>query len=125
MQALLHARRISWYDERHGKPDFKGVLMGTKAPEKLEVSVDELPMYLRAHHSVYVEAGDATYYLTDVNDRYWRAQDTTTFNEKGHYVDCSELVPTLGEFLDLPFLDGRTIIEAFDDLVFFASEKNE
>ena len=69
--------------------------MGTKAAEALDVSFDELPNYLHAKHSVYMEIGSETYYLTDVNDRYWRAQDTAKLNEKGHYVDASELVRVL------------------------------
>ena len=55
--------------------------MGTKAAEALDVSLDELPTYLHAKHSVYMEVDGATYYLTDVNDRYWRVQDTTRLNE--------------------------------------------
>ena len=54
--------------------------MGTKAAEALDVSFDELPNYLHAKHSVYMEIGSETYYLTDVNDRYWRAQDTAKHN---------------------------------------------
>ena len=83
--------------------------MGTKAAEALDVSFDELPNYLHAKHSVYMEIGSETYYLTDVNDRYWRAQDTAKLNEKGHYVDASELVPTVSEFMTLPFVDGKSI----------------
>ena len=98
--------------------------MGTKAAEALDVSYDELPIYLHANHSVYMEVGGATYYQTDVNDRYWRVQDTSQLNEKGHYVDCSPLVPTISEFLELPFGDdGATIKGAFDEAVFYASEK--
>ena len=44
-----------------------------------------------------------------MNDRYWRAQDTAKLNEKGHYVDASELVPTVSEFLTLPFIDGKSV----------------
>ena len=66
--------------------------MGTKAVDALEISFEDMPMYLRAKHSVYMDVNGASYYLTDVNDRYWRAQDTSQKNEKGHYVDCSELV---------------------------------
>ena len=62
--------------------------MGTKAAEAFDVSYDGLPTYLHANHSVYMEVDGATYYLTDVNDRYWRVQDTSQLNEKGHYVDC-------------------------------------
>lgn len=99
--------------------------MGTKATEALDVSFDDLPTYLHANHSVYMDVSGASFYITDVNDRYWRAQDTTKFNEKGHYVDASELVPTLSEFMGLPFVEGKCIEEVFDDAVFFASEKSE
>ena len=99
--------------------------MGTKAAEALDVSFDELPTYLHAKHSVYMEVDGTTYYLTDVNDQYWRAQDTTKLNEKGHYVDASELVPTLSEFLTLPFADGKSIADVFDKATFYASEKAE
>ena len=77
--------------------------MGVKADEKLEIEFDDFKTYLHAHHSVYMDVDEASYYLTDANDRYWRVQDTSKLNEKKHYVDCSELVPTLSEFLDLPF----------------------
>lgn len=99
--------------------------MGTKAAEALDVSFDELPVYLHTNHSVYMEVGGATYYLTDVNDRYWRAQDTAKLNEKGHYVDASELVATVSEFLTLPFAEGKSIADVFDEATFFASEKTE
>lgn len=99
--------------------------MGVKAEEALEVSYEDLPMYLHANHSMYMDVDDATYYLTDVNDRYWRVQDTAELNEKGHYIDCSDLVPTLSEFLDLPFLHGKSVADLFDEAVFFASEKPE
>lgn len=97
--------------------------MGTKAAEALDVTYEGLPTYLHANHSVYMEVDGVTYYLTDVNDRYWRVQDTTKFNEKGHYVDASELVPTISEFLELPFLEGKSIKDLFEDAIFYASEK--
>ena len=103
----------------------KGSAMGVKSAEALDVSFDELPNYLHAKHSVYMEVDGATYYLTDVNDRYWRVQDTSQLNEKGHYVDCSELVPTVSEFLELPFAEGKSIKDVFDQAVFYASEKAE
>ena len=99
--------------------------MGKKDVEALEITIDELPTYLHTNHSAYMEVADGLYYLTDVNDQYWRAQDTNQFNEKGHYVDCSELVPTVGEFLDIPFVDGKSLKEVFDDATFYASEKPE
>ncbi len=99
--------------------------MGTKAAETLEISYEELQPYLHANHAVYMQVDDAVYYLTDVNDRYWRVQDTNRKNEKGHYVDCSDLVPTIGEFLELPFAGGESIKDMFDRAVFYASEKAE
>jgi len=100
--------------------------MGKKAEEKLEISFDELTTYLHAHHSVYMDVNGASYYLTDVNDRYWRVQDTSKMNEKNHYVDCSELVPTISEFLYLPFgEDKKSIKDVFDQAEFYASVKPE
>ena len=100
--------------------------MGVKAEEKLEITADELKTYLHANHSVYMDVAGASYYLTDANDRYWRVQDTSKLNEKSHYVDCSELVPTLSEFLDLPFgEEGKSINQLFGEAEFFASYKPE
>lgn len=97
--------------------------MGKKSEDILEISYEELPTYLHANHAVYVDIDGDLYYLTDVNDRYWRVQDTTEFNEKGHYIDCSPLVPTISEFLELPFREGKSIKELFDDATFYASVK--
>lgn len=99
--------------------------MGAKAAEALDVSFEELPTYLHANHSVYMDVDGETYYLTDVNDRYWRVQRTDELNEKGHYVDASELVPTISEFLSLPFKDGQSVQDLFGRATFFASEKTE
>ena len=99
--------------------------MGIKADEALDITFDDLRPYLHAKHSVYMELDGALYYLTDVNDRYWRVQRTDILNEKGHYVDCSDLVPTISEFLYLPFADGKTIADNFDEAVFYPSVKPE
>ena len=100
--------------------------MGAKAEEKLDITLDDVRNYLHAHHSLYMDVNGASYYLTDVNDRYWRVQDTSKLNEKGHYVDCSELVSTISEFLELPFgEDQKSISELFEDAEFYASVKPE
>lgn len=100
--------------------------MGLKAEEKLDIAADDLKTYLHANHSVYMDVNGASYYLTDVNDRYWRVQDTSKLNEKDHYVDCSELVPTLSEFLSLPFgEENKSILDLFDEADFYASVKPE
>lgn len=95
--------------------------MGKKDVEALEITIDELPTYLHTNHAVYMEVADGLYYLTDVNDRYWRAQDTNQFNEKGHYVDASPLVPTIAKFLELPFCDGKSVTDLFAEATFYAS----
>ncbi len=97
--------------------------MGVKGSESLDITFEELQPYLHANHSVYMDLDGQTYYLTDVNDRYWRVQDTAQVNDKGHYVDCSPLVPTIAEFLELPFHQGKSITETFGEAVFYPSEK--
>lgn len=97
--------------------------MGAKADEALEISYDELSTYLHANHSIYMDVDGDLYYLTDVNDRYWRVQDTTQLNDKGHYVDCSPLVPTISEFVDLPFREGKSVKDLFEQATFYASVK--
>lgn len=99
--------------------------MGKRAEEALDLTYDQLADYLHAHHSVYMQVGEVTYYLTDVNSHAWRAQDTNMLNDKGHFVDCSELVNRVEEFLALPFVDGETIKQVFDEATFFASEQPE
>ena len=99
--------------------------MGKKAAEALEINYDELADYLHKNHSVYMKVGNDVYYLTDVNYEAWRAQDTSIRNSKNHFVDCSDLVPTLSEFLELPFLHGKCVKDLFDEAVFYASEKPE
>lgn len=99
--------------------------MGKKASEVLDINYDELAEYLHANHSVYMKLDNNVYYLTDVNYEAWRAQDTNLRNSKNHFVDCSELVPTVDEFLALPFLHGKTIKDQFDHATFYASIKGE
>ena len=97
--------------------------MGIKADEALDLDLDGLRNYLYANHSIYMDAEGSSYYLTDANDRYYRVQRTDQLNEKGHYTDCSELVPTMSEFLSLPFKDGKSIADLLGSATFFASVK--
>lgn len=95
--------------------------MGVQAEEVLEVgSFDEFANYLRANTRVFMELGDKTYYLTHT-DGYWRAQDCSELNDKDHFVDCSELVPTLNELLGLAWLDGKSVEDVFADAKFYKS----
>lgn len=99
--------------------------MGQKAQEPIDVSVEELPTYLRTHHSVFMDFGGKGYYLTDVNDHFWRVQDTAELNDKGHFTDISEPVSTVTEFLESPLVDGKTMAEIYADATFYASVKPE
>ena len=101
--------------------------MGRKSDEALQVAnADELVDYLMKEHSAYMQYKENTYYLTDANDIYWRAQDTNVLNEKDHFVDCSDLVPSVRDFMDLPFIEGKKCIrEAFPKASFYASVKIE
>ncbi|MGN0070315.1 MAG: CDP-alcohol phosphatidyltransferase [Atopobiaceae bacterium] len=99
--------------------------MGKRATEALDINYDQLADYLHSHHSVYMKVGSKVYYLTDVNYEAWRAQDTSQRNDKGHYIDCSDLVDTVDEFLALPFVGGKTIKDVFDEATFYASIKGD
>ena len=99
--------------------------MGKRASEALDLDYNGLVDYLHSNHSVYMKVDSTIYYLTDVNYEAWRAQDTSKRNEKNHYVDCSDLVPTLDEFLSIPFVNGSKIEEVFDQATFYASIKGE
>ena len=97
--------------------------MGMRAQEPLDIDYEGLVEYLHYNHSVYMRVDDKLYYLTDVNYEAWRAQDTSHSNHKNHYIDCSPLVPTLDEFLAVPFIHGKTIKEEFEYATFYASIK--
>jgi len=97
--------------------------MGKKASEALDIHYEDLADYLHTHHSVYMQVDSNVYYLTDVNYEAWRAQDTSRRNEKNHFVDCSALVPTVDEFLSLPFVNGHTIEQVFSQAKFYESVK--
>lgn len=99
--------------------------MGRQSDEALKLAdIDELIHYLMQNHSAYMQWSEVTYYLTDANDIYWRAQNTNELNEKGHFVDCSELIASIREFVDLPFMEGnRSIRDVFDEATFYASVK--
>ncbi|MCF0230800.1 MAG: hypothetical protein HUJ63_00665 [Enterococcus sp.] len=95
--------------------------MGKCAEEVLELKFEELGMYLRKNHSIFMQYGGKLFYLTDCNDNYWRAQDTEKLNEKGHFVDASELVPSLNEFLNIKFYENKNLKDMFEEANFFAS----
>lgn len=97
--------------------------MGKKSDEVLDINYDQLADYLHTHHSVYMKVDNDVYYLTDANYEAWRAQDTSLRNAKNHFVDCSELVATVDEFLMLGFINGKTIKDIFSSATFYPSLK--
>ena len=62
------------------------------------------------------------YYITHT-DGYWRVQDCGKLNDKGRFTDCSELVATMPEVIELPFREGKTIHDLFDQAVFYESDQ--
>lgn len=94
--------------------------MGKMAEETVEIGPDTLDGYLRANTRVFAEVGEKTYYVTHT-DGYWRVQDCGRLNDKGHFTDCSDLVPTVDEELNLPCIDGKSLLEVAADASFHAS----
>lgn len=48
-------------------------------------------------------------------------QDCGKLNDKGHFTDCSELVPTVNEVLHLPCIDGKSLYDVAPIAEFFDS----
>ena len=94
--------------------------MGVMAEETVEIGPDTLDGYLRSNTRVFAKVGDATYYVTHT-DGYWRVQDCGKLNDKGHFTDCSELVPTVGEVINLPCIDGKSLLDVAAEAEFYAS----
>lgn len=94
--------------------------MGKMAEETVEIGPDTLDGYLRANTRVFAEVGEKTYYVTHT-DGYWRVQDCGLLNDKGHFTDCSDLVPTVDEVLNLLCIDGKSLLEVAADASFHAS----
>ena len=94
--------------------------MGLKADETILLSFEELLGYLRSKTRVFMDVADGQYYITHT-DGYWRVQDCDTLNEKGRFTDCSELVTTMPELIELPWRDGKSIHDLFPEATFYES----
>ncbi|QWT17749.1 CDP-alcohol phosphatidyltransferase [Collinsella sp. zg1085] len=94
--------------------------MGVKADETLTVNFEELLAYLRSKTRVFMTVEGHEYYVTHT-DGYWRVQDCEELNEKGRFTDCSELVTTLSELVELPWLDGKSLHDLADSASFYES----
>ena len=96
--------------------------MGRKVEEPLEIDFEGLQAYLRSKTRVFMDVDGDEYYITHT-DGYWRVQDCGQLNDKGRFTDCSELVATMPEVIELPFRDGKSIHDLFDQAVFYESDQ--
>lgn len=96
--------------------------MGLKKTEPLEIDFDGLQAYLRSKTRVFMDVDGGEYYITHT-DGYWRVQDCARLNDKGRFTDCSELVSTMPEILDLPWKDGESLRDMFDRATFHESDQ--
>ena len=94
--------------------------MGMKAEQEISLGFEELLSYLRSKTRVFMDVDGHGYYVTHT-DGYWRVQDCEQLNETGHFADCSELVTTLPELVELPWLDGKSVHDLAAGAKFFES----
>ena len=94
--------------------------MGRKAEEPLEIDFEGFQTYLRSKTRVFMDVDGDEYYITHT-DGYWRVQDCSKLNDKGRFTDCSELVPTMSELVELPWHDGKSIHGLFPEATFYES----
>lgn len=94
--------------------------MGLKANEAIEVDFEGFLAYLRSKTRVFMDVDGKEYYITHT-DGYWRVQDCSKLNDKGRFTDCSELVATMPELIELPWCDGKSIHDLFSEATFFES----
>ncbi len=96
--------------------------MGRKVEEPLEIDFEGFQTYLRSKTRVFMDVDGDEYYVTHT-DGYWRVQDCSKLNDKGRFTDCSELVSTMPEVIELPFRDGKSIHDLFDEATFYESDQ--
>ncbi len=96
--------------------------MGRKAEEPLEIDFEGFQTYLRSKTRVFMDVDGDEYYVTHT-DGYWRVQDCSKLNDKGRFTDCSELVSTMPEVIELPFRNGKSIHDLFDEATFYESDQ--
>ena len=94
--------------------------MGLKADETISLEFEDLLSYLRSKTRIFMDADGGQYYVTHT-DGYWRVQDCNQLNEKGRFTDCSELVNTLSELIELPWHDSKSIHDLCADATFYES----
>lgn len=94
--------------------------MGMKADQEISLDFEELLSYLRSKTRVFMDVEGHEYYITHT-DGYWRVQDCEVLNDKGRFSDCTELVNTLPELVELQWLNGKSIHDLTADAKFHES----
>ena len=94
--------------------------MGLKVEETISLSFEELLGYLRSKTRIFMDVDGGHYYVTHT-DGYWRVQNCDELNDKGRFSDCSELVNTLSELVELPWHDGKSIHDLCEVATFHES----
>lgn len=94
--------------------------MGFKAGDVINVDFEGFLKYLRAKTRVFVVVNGRDYYITHT-DGYWRIQDCAVLNDKGHFSDCSDLVNTVCEVVELPWIEGCSLHDLYRDAVVYES----
>ena len=74
-----------------------------QAGDVVETDFEGFLKLLRSKTRAFVSINDHEYYITHT-DGYWRVQDCEALNDKGHFTDCSELVNTVCEVVELPWI---------------------
>lgn len=83
-----------------------------QAGDVVETDFEGFLKLLRSKTRAFVTIDDHEYYITHT-DGYWRVQDCEALNDKGHFTDCSELVNTVCEVVELPWICGKSLHDSF------------
>ena len=83
-----------------------------QAGDVVETDFEGFLKLLRSKTRAFVTIDNHEYYITHT-DGYWRVQDCEALNDKGHFTDCSELVNTVCEVVELPWICGKSLHDSF------------
>ncbi len=82
----------------------------------LDTDFEGFLKYLRSTTRAFYTVDDHQFYVTHT-DGYWRVQDCDELNEKGHFSDCSELVTTMPELVELAWHGDKSLHDLFGKAV--------
>ena len=76
-----------------------------QAGDVVETDFEGFLKLLRSKTRAFVSINDHEYYITHT--------DGEALNDKGHFTDCSELVNTVCEVVELPWIAGKSLHDSF------------